>query len=96
MPLSSFLETQPQAAYQSQMDVLGSPINRGFDYYTIYNRYLKHLGNLQAQGITAPDITFTEFLSKYPWEREYSGISPQMRGDYPSNLVGGAARFLNY
>ncbi len=96
MPLSSFLETQPQAAWQTQMLKMGSPMNRYFDYNDIYNQYLAHLANRQAQGIMVPEWTFSDFLSKYPWERKYSEASPRERGYFPSNLVGGAARFLNY
>lgn len=96
MPLSSFLESQPTVAWQRQMDVLGQPMSRYFDYNKVYNQYLSHLANRQAQGVMIPEWTFSDYLSKYPWERKMSEFSPQQRGDYPSNLVGGAARFLNY
>ena len=90
MALSSFLDTDPQAAFSMATQRLSPQMGRFFmpRYNDIYNRY--------RSGLAAnPAMTFGSFLEKFPWLREYQSYAPYQRGFRPATMAP-MTRFLNY
>ena len=96
MPLGSFLESRPQAAFAGRLSGLMPGMRRYFGYRSgdIYNQYLARLAQLEAQG-QMPRLRYSQFLAPYEFEQEYFGQSPRNRGEYPSRYAP-PARWLSY
>ena len=77
-----FLEEQPNILYQAMKPQQGS---RSFmDYWKsaypdVWNQYLGKLGG-QALGGQDPTLQFSDFMSQYPWLKNWLSMSPQARG----------------
>ena len=94
--LSGFLEDRPQVAFGTYLPQRGRM--RDFfqrRYGDIYGEYQGLLGQQVLKG-EMPTLRFVDFLRDIDWKQRYLGFSPYQRGEYPSRLTGGAARFLNY
>jgi len=78
MPLTSFLDTQPQAAFATRINRLDEPQRRFFlrRYNELYGQYL---ATLQEN----PRGRFTDFLGGIDFTREFQSYSPELRGEYP-------------
>jgi len=78
MPLTSFLDSQPQAAFATRINRLDEPQRRFFlrRYNELYGQYLSNL----AQN---PRARFTDFLGGLDFNRDFQAFSPELRGEYP-------------
>jgi len=78
MALTSFLDTQPQAAFAQRINQLDEPQRRFFQrrYNELYGEYLAGLQN-------NPRLRFTDFLGGIDYNKEFQSFSPQVRGEYP-------------
>ena len=81
-PWRSFIEDDPDIAYPALRPRSGSP--SFLDYWMrrggqVRQDYLGKLGQMALRG-QAPNLEYTDYLSKYPFMREYSELGPQERG----------------
>uniref|UniRef100_A0A6M3K3J5 Uncharacterized protein n=1 Tax=viral metagenome TaxID=1070528 RepID=A0A6M3K3J5_9ZZZZ len=90
MPMTSFLESNPEITYKQRLMGLQPQISRFFEnrYYDVYKEY-------QSELATNPYLSFDKFLSTYNFPQKFGGYSPRLRGEYPS-IVSPRARWLNY
>jgi len=95
---SGWLEDLPEAAYYS-----AAPFSGGFS--PAAQRYWQgQRGNLQDQYMgewgrqlrenQTPTLSFTDFLSDYPWTERYTALGPGLRpGSGTSRFAPGVRRF---
>ncbi len=98
--LKDWLTDQPQARFfgelanKRQSFTPGQSSYWGGQYGNIYNRYLGQLGQTAMQG-QVPSQTFGNFMSQFPWERQWGNLPRWQRG-YNERAFSPSMRWLMY
>ena len=98
---SDFLETQPQALYQSFLTDpstrMPSSMKRYYQnqFNTIQNEYIGQLARQMRQG-ELPTRTFSDYLQKDVFTRPVRGDQPQARANEFTNLSAPLRQFTGY
>ena len=75
--ITDWLNTDPRAAYYSQIPKTGGAQQRYYEQPSLYtNRYSTYLGNLSQD----PTQTFLDSLKNFDWRSDWYGRSPNARG----------------
>ena len=98
---SDFLETQPQALYQSFLNAPGTRMPSSMKRYyqnqfnTIQNEYIGELARSMRQG-NLPTRTFSDYLQKDVFQSPIQGSQPNYETSALTNLGAPMRQFTGY
>jgi hypothetical protein len=105
---SDWLESDPRFAYYSSAPfggeiTSGSPFGGGYSpaaqnywsgqYGNVVSQYEGEMGRSIRAG-EMPSLTFTDFLTNYPWTERYTSLGPGMRPGGRSSRFSPSTRFV--